>query len=199
MKNIENSSPKNLRYEVRLSGSGGQGIVLAGVILAEAAVIEGRHVAQSQTYGPESRGGNALSEVILSEEDIDYAHTIGLDMLVALTQDGCNRSLADMKPDGLVIVDSDLVHGVLWSRVASIPLQKVAQEVGESRAINIAALGAIAAFCPLVSPESLTKAITNRLPPARVAGNLLAFNKALKLGRNLKKHLAPATVEDSEI
>jgi 2-oxoglutarate ferredoxin oxidoreductase subunit gamma len=192
-------SLKSSRYEIRLVGSGGQGMVLAGIILAEAGILDGRYVAQSQSYGPEARGGNAASEVVLSDTEIDYGRTTQLDLLVALTQEACNRHLADLKPEGLVIVDSDLVHGVLWSRVVGLPFQRIAHEAGEERAVNMAALGAVAAFCPLVSRNSLVEAITKRLPAAKATVNILAFDNALKLALEAKKNLEPVAVEDSEI
>ena len=192
MKNTKNFSDKNSRYEIRISGSGGQGIVLAGIILAEAAILEGRYTVQSQNYGPEARGGTSTSEVILSDAEIDYPRALELDLLIALTQDACDKNLPDMKAEGLVVVDSDLVHRVLWGKLAPLPFTRIAQGVGEKRAINMAALGALAAFCPSISPDSLSKVIATRLPPAKVSANLLAFDKALKLAHNLSKSLKSA-------
>lgn len=196
MKNTKNFSKKNLRYEIRISGSGGQGIVLAGIILAEAAILDGRYVAQSQNYGPEARGGTSTSEVILSDTEIDYPRAIELDLLIALTQEACDRNLPDMKEEGLVVVDSDLVHRVLWGKLAPLPFTQIAWRVGEERAINMAALGAVASFCPSISSESLAKVIAKRLPPAKVAANILAFDEALKLARNLRKSLKSAEAKD---
>ena len=196
MKNTKNFSKKNLRYEIRISGSGGQGIVLAGIILAEAAILDGRYVAQSQNYGPEARGGTSTSEVILSDTEIDYPRAIELDLLIALTQEACDRNLPDMKAEGLVVVDSDLVHRVLWGKLAPLPFTQIACRVGEERAINMAALGAVASFCPSISSESLAKVIAKRLPPAKVSANILAFDEALKLARNLRKSLKSAEAKD---
>ncbi len=189
MKNTGNFSQKNSRYEIRIAGSGGQGIILAGIILAEAAILDGIYVAQSQSYGPESRGGNSMAEIILSDVEIDYPRVLKLDLLVALTQEACDQNLPDLKTEGLVIADSDLVHGVPWGRVVSLPFCQIAQKVAEERAINMAALGAIASFCPSVSRDSLTRVMEKRLPPAKVAANLLAFDEALKAAHNLKESL----------
>ena len=192
MKNTRNSPTINSRYEIRLAGSGGQGIVLAGIILAEAALLDGRYVAQSQSYGPEARGGNSTSEVILSDVEIDYPEALELDLLVALTQEACDRNLPDVKAEGLVIVDSNLVHRVLWGKLATLPFGQIAQGMGEERAINMAALGAIASFCPGVSRGSLAKVIAKRLPSGKVKANLMAFDEALKAARNLKGSLKSA-------
>ena len=189
MKNARNFSQKNSRYEIRIAGSGGQGIILAGIMLAEAAILDGRYVIQSQSYGPEARGGSSLSEVILSDIEIDYPRALELDLLVALTQEACDRNLLDLKTEGLVVVDSDLVHRVLWGKVASLPFRQIARGVSEERAINMAALGAVVSFCPCVSRGSLAKVMAKRLPSAKVAANLLAFDETLKLAQTLRGKL----------
>lgn len=200
MKSTRNSPGKKAKYEIRIAGSGGQGIILAGIMLAEAALLDNIYVAQSQSYSPETRGGNSISEVILSDIEIDYPRALELDLLVALTQEACDRNLPDVKEEGLVIVDSDLVHRVLWGRVLSLPFGQIARRAGEERAINTAALGAIASFCPSVSRDSLAKVMAKKLPSAKVAANLLAFDEALKLARKLKGSLRVVeTKEEFEI
>ena len=95
------------RYEARLSGSGGQGLILAGKILAEAAAIyENKNATQSQSYGPEARGGASRSEVIIADGDIDFPKATRLDLLLSLTQEACDKYVCDLKDDGLLIVDS---------------------------------------------------------------------------------------------
>lgn len=200
MKNTESNFQKSSRYEIRIAGSGGQGVVLAGVVLAEAALLEGKHVAQSQSYGPETRGGSSTSEVVLSDAEIDYPKAVEPDLLVALTQQACNSSLPGVKEDGLVIVNSDQIKGVLWGKAVSLPFSQIAQKAGEIRAINMATLGAVAAFCPGVSRDSLAEVIAKRLPPAKVAANLLALDEALKRAQTVKKELRTTkTREELEI
>ncbi len=200
MKNMRNFFKKNSRYEIRIAGSGGQGIILAGIILAEAGILDSRYVAQTQSYGPEARGGTSISEVILSDMEIDYPQALGLDLLVALTQGACDQNLPDMKTEGLVVVDSDLVHRVLWGKVARLPFRQIAQGAGEERAINMAALGAIVSFCPSVSRDSLTKVMAKRLPSVKITANLLAFDEASKVADNLRVSLKTAdTKEEFEI
>lgn len=200
MKNAINSSEKNSRYEIRIAGSGGQGIVLAGIILAKAAILDGRYVVQSQRYGPEMRGGKSISEVIVSDMGIDYPRVLKLDLLIALTQAACDQNIPDMKTEGLVVVDSDLVHGVLWGKVARIPFWQIARGVGEERAINMAALGAIGALCPLISRGSLARVLIKTLPPHKVAANRLAFDEAFKVAHNLRRSLQSVeTKEEFEI
>src|SRR3989304_835524 len=138
MKNTENCSLQNHRFEIRISGSGGQGVILAGIILAEAATLDKKHVAQSQSYGPEARGGSSMSEVIISDEEIDFPRASKLDILVALTQEALGQNLPDLKTDGLLVVDSDLVHNVPWEKVLRICFRQIARNLGEERAINMA-------------------------------------------------------------
>ncbi len=200
MNDTKEFSAPSSRYEIRVAGSGGQGILLAGIILAEAALLDGNCVAQSQSYGPETRGGNSTSDVIISDGEIDYPRAMKLDLLIALTQVGCNRNLAEMKEDGLVIVDAGLVESVPWERAVSLPFYLTAMEVGELRAINMAALGAVAAFCPRISRQAIVDIMTQRLPESKVRANLAAFDKIRKLAVSKKGRLAPAApVEEFEI
>jgi len=196
MNNTKISSLKSQRYEIRIAGAGGQGIILAGIILAEAGIIQELHVAQSQKYGPETRGGNSISEVILSDTEVDFPQSTELDVLIALTQLACDRNLPDMKEGGLVIVDSEATQRVLWEKTISIPFGEIARKVGEERAINIAALGSLVPFCPLIDRRALTGAIANRLPPAKLEVNLQAFDKALGFARRLKGRLKDAVITE---
>jgi 2-oxoglutarate ferredoxin oxidoreductase subunit gamma len=199
MSNTAASSTKKSRYEVRIAGAGGQGIILAGIMLAEAGIIQGLYVAQSQSYGPETRGGNSISEVIFSPAEIDFPQSTELDVLIALTQLACDRNLPDMKEDGLVIVDAEAVQRVLWEKIISIPLSEIARKTGEERAINVAALGSLVPFCPLINRQSLTEAITNRLPATKLEANLQAFDKAMEVARRLQGRLKPGgTAEEEE-
>src|SRR5512138_1613436 len=98
------------RYEMRFSGAGGQGLILAGIILAEAAAIhDGKQAVQSQSYGPEARGGASKSEVIISDHPIDYPKATSVDALLALTQEACDKYSGDLKQGGILLLDSDLV------------------------------------------------------------------------------------------
>ena len=175
-----------MRYELRLAGSGGQGVVLAGIVLAEAGLMEGHTVVHSQNYGPEARGGNSVSEVIFSDEEIDYPRALGLDVLIALNQKSCNENIGEMKDDGLVIVDSAQVKKVLWGKVLRIPFQREADHTfKDPRVVNMLALGVLTLFCPWVSEDSLTKSITRRMPAQSLEPNLKAFRAGIEKGREL--------------
>jgi 2-oxoglutarate ferredoxin oxidoreductase subunit gamma len=153
------------RYEIRLAGSGGQGLILAGIILAEAAgVYDGKFVCQTQSYGPEARGGASKAEVVISDAAIDYPKAIQPDVLLAMNQKSLEVFSSDLKPGGLLLVDADLVKEAPASRVLALPFTRIARELGRAMAANIVALGALAQISGAVSLESLTAAVLARVP-----------------------------------
>lgn len=174
------------RYEIRLSGSGGQGIITAAVVLAEAAAIyERKFVTQTQSYGPEARGGKSKAEVVISSSSIDYPKVIKMDLFLAMTQEACDSYFYDFKPNGILIVDQTFVKQVPTSRVVAIPFTRIARDlIGRELVANMVALGALGHFCPLVSSRSIEKALLSRVPPGTEEMN----KKALKYGiREAKK------------
>ncbi|MFH1278061.1 MAG: 2-oxoacid:acceptor oxidoreductase family protein [Candidatus Eisenbacteria bacterium] len=175
----------SFRYEIRLSGEGGQGLVLAGKILAEAgAIYEGINATQSQSYGPEARGGASRSEVILSDEDIDFPKAVQLDLLLALTQEACDRYTGDLKPSGILLVDDDAVSHVPEGdyRVFRAPVIRTAREkVGREIVANIVSLGIITRVANVVSEDSVREAILTRVPKGTEEINLKAFDFGLSM------------------
>ncbi len=170
--------------QVQLSGSGGQGLILAGIILASAAVEDGYRVIQSQSYGPEARGGASVAEVIISSEPIDYPHVEEADVLLALTQEACNKYLPGASEKTTVILDSLLVTAVPRTNadVVSIPIVQTARnEIGREMVANIVALGALNSATGMVSWPSLEKAVLERVPAQFYELN----KKALAAGRSL--------------
>ena len=168
------------RYEVRLSGSGGQGIIVAGIILAEAAgICEGKQVCQTQAYGPEARGGASKAEVVISDAEIDYPKAITPDLVLAMNQKACDSYGYDLKPGGLIIVDGTLVKDLPTPRAIALPFTQIArQELGKEMVANIVALGALATLTRVVSFTSLELAVLNRVPPGTEELN----KKALEAG-----------------
>jgi len=156
------------RYEIRLSGEGGQGIVLAGVILAEAAAIyDGKNATQTQVYGPESRGGASKAEVIISDEEIDYPKAMAVDLLLALTQAAADKYGHDLKPSGILVVDSSKVVTVPSGNFAvhRLPIIETAKDtVGKAMVANIVSLGVIAGLSKVVSRDAIEQAVLARVP-----------------------------------
>lgn len=151
--------------EIRLSGSGGQGLILGGIILAEAAIIDNKNAVQSQSYGPEARGGASKAEVIISSDEIDYPKVGKADVLLALTQIAYDKYKETIKDDGILIVDSSVKHDDATHEVIQIPILSTASEkVGKAMVANIVAIGSIQQLTNIVSKEALEKAVLNRVP-----------------------------------
>ena len=175
------------RSEIRLSGSGGQGMITAGIILAMAAsVFEGKKAIQSQSYGPEARGGASKAEVIISDEDIYYPKVMSPDVLVALTQEAAEKYSTDLKDNAILIVDNLMVKNPPKGNFKVIGLDIIvtaAEKVGKAMVANVVTLGAINTLCNFVKPETLEKAVLSRVPKGTEELN----KKALSAGAELAK------------
>ena len=173
------------RYEIRLSGEGGQGIVLAGVILAEAAAIyDGKNATQTQVYGLESRGGASKAEVIISDEEIDYPKAIAVDLLLALTQAAADKYGHDLKPSGILVVDSTKVLTVPSGDFAvhRLPIIDTAKDtVGKAMVANIVSLGVITGLSKVVSREAIERAVLTRVPKGTEELNRRALEAGFSL------------------
>ena len=168
------------RYELRFSGAGGQGLITAGIIMAKAASIyEGKQAVQSQSYGPEARGGASKSEVIISDGPIDYPKATAVDALLAMTQEACDKYTHDLKDGGILLVDSDLVKNIPKGnfKIISFPIINTAKtDVGREIVANIVALGAMVALTGQVSRENAEKAVLSSVPEAFIELNRKAFS-----------------------
>jgi len=179
------------RVEIRLSGAGGDGLLTAGKILGAAAVIyDEKHATQSQSYGPEARGGACRSEVIISDEDIEFPKATSLDVLLALTQEAVERYYGDVKKGGIVIVDSENVarppEGAFT--LYRLPLRaKARDELGAPAAASIVALGAILALCPVVTRQGLENAVLLHVPKGTEELNKRALELGYQLAEASKK------------
>jgi len=177
------------RYEIRLSGSGGQGLILMGIILAEAiGIYDGKYVAQTQSYGPEARGGSSKSEVIVSDEEIDYPKAMKLDLLLAMNQKSCDEFYADLKPDGLLVVDSTFVAQVPTPKAFQIPFTGIAREKFKREVVaNIVALGGLSQLTPIVSARAVESAVLARVPRGTEKLNRDALRAGMNAARQAKK------------
>lgn len=166
--------------QIRLSGSGGQGVITAAIILAEAAVQEGKDAVQSQSYGPEARGGASKAEVIISERAIYHPKVTTPDIVLAMTQQAAEKYAKDLPEDGILIVDEDLVPDApAHPRVVKVPITRLAVEtLGKALFANIVALGLLVKVSGIVAFETIQKAVAGRVPPATIDKNM----QALKVG-----------------
>jgi 2-oxoglutarate ferredoxin oxidoreductase subunit gamma len=177
------------KKEIRLAGSGGQGLILAGIILAEAAILfEDLNAIQTQSYGPEARGGASKSEVIISDSDISYPKCENVDVLLALTQKSLDAYHSDLKRGGILVVDEDLVDEFPngSTRLYKIPCTAIARDqIGKTFVANIVALGALSELLDFITPNSIERAVLRRVPKGTEEIN----KKALNAGREAIKKL----------
>jgi 2-oxoglutarate ferredoxin oxidoreductase subunit gamma len=172
------------RKEFRLSGSGGQGLIVAGIILAKAAAHEGYRVTQTQSYGPESRGGSSRADVIVSNNEIYFPEAQNFDYLIALTQESCDKYIYDLKESGLLIIDNNAVKnlGMTVNNLVELNLSEITlDKLGTSLPINIVSLAIITKLSNLISDKALEIAIKDTLRPSLHDLNM----KAMKLGFDL--------------
>jgi 2-oxoglutarate ferredoxin oxidoreductase subunit gamma len=174
------------RYEVRLSGSGGQGLITAGIILAEAiGVYDGREVCQTQSYGPEARGGASKAEVVVSDDPIDYPKSVVPDLVLCMNQKSADTYGFDLKRDGMLVIDSGLVKQAPISSCVGIPFTRLArEEAGKEMVANIVALGAIAALTKVVSLKALEAAVLDRVPKGTEEMNKKALQAGIAAAKN---------------
>jgi len=168
------------RYEIRFSGAGGQGLITAGIILAQAAtIIEGKSAVQSQSYGPEARGGASKSEVIISDKPIDYPKATIVDACLAMTQESADKYANGIKDGGVLLLDDDFIKKDPKGnfKVYKLPIMRIAaEEIGRAIVANVVALGAMVALTGVVAKESGLKAVLDKVPEAFKELNEKAYN-----------------------
>ena len=173
-------------HEIRFSGSGGQGMMLLGDVMAQAAgILEGKEILLTKSYGPESRGGACRSELIVDDQPIDSPTLGHADVLLAMTQLACDAYASDLAENGTLVVDSGLVQRVPERKnIFRIPLTALAKEVsGKEIAANVVALGALAVLGNIASPESVRAAMHARFPEKLREANDRVFDAGMSAAR----------------
>jgi len=172
------------------SGSGGQGVITATIILAEAAVLhENLNAVQSQSYGAEARGGATRSDVIISDSTIDYPKVIQPNVLVCLTQEAYNKFYRIIRPGGLLVTDSRYVktQKKVDAQQRELPMyQSVMDKIGKPIVFNICMLGAVIEMLDLITPEAIMKVLKDRMPSDFLVLNRQALDLGMELGREFK-------------
>ena len=174
------------QMQLRLTGSGGQGVILASVILAEAAVMANKYTAQSQSYGPEARGGSCKAECIVSDLPISFTKVTSPTFLLALTQKALDEYAKGLPKEATVVIDEDLVPPdcLLNNRVVSLPILRTAREkIGKAFTANIVAVGVINSILDIVPPDKIERAVLMHVP----AGSEAINTAALRAGEELAK------------
>lgn len=175
---------RDTRVEIRIGGTGGQGLILCAKMLADALSASGKRVAQSQTYEPTSRGGYCNSDLVISDREVDFPLATALDCLVLLDRMAINPSWRLLKPGALVIADTRLCPELPEGkyRTHHLPLSRSAIELGSERVANIVALGALAALSGVCERKSLEQAVRAETPKSFLDLNLDALAAGYRLG-----------------
>jgi 2-oxoglutarate ferredoxin oxidoreductase subunit gamma len=174
------------RIRLVFSGSGGQGVITAAIILAEAAVIhEGMNATQSQSYGAAARGGSTRSDIIISNDEINFPEVTQPNILVCLTQDAYNSYSSIIRPGGILLTDSRYVQITrkVDAKQIELPMyDNVMGEIGKSVVFNICVLGTLISITEVIKPKSVMAAVVSKVPKDFVDLNTRAFELGLELG-----------------
>lgn len=169
---------------MRISGLGGQGVVLAGQILGKAAAYNGKNVVQTQSYGAEARGSVAKSEVIISDGKIGFPMVRKCDILIAMSQEAVEKNIKDLKEKGILLVDGDAVKKIPETnvRIFKIPATEIAEKMFKAKIyVNMIMLGALTNITKIVNEKSFTRAIKETVSTEAMNINLRAYKKGLTL------------------
>ncbi|MBG0790328.1 MAG: 2-oxoacid:acceptor oxidoreductase family protein [Desulfovibrionaceae bacterium] len=173
------------RFEIRFSGLGGQGIITLGKVMGQGLALgHGYNVTQTQSYGPEARGGSSKCDLVISSGPISYPKAENLDLLVALSQEACNNYYPYLKPGGILVLERDLVKQPPTNQFLGLPYTALARDkVGIVQAMNTVVLGSLSMLLPFVNQNTMRKSLESALPAKIRAVNVKAFN----LGHRLAK------------
>lgn len=178
----------NKKFEIRLTGSGGQGVILASIILADAAIEQGLNAIQTQSYGPEARGGASKAEVIISNDEINYPKVTKANILLTLNQNSYDKYVSTLDKGGILIADEHIkTNDNDLIKTFSIPILRVALEKFNTNMVaNIISVGAIYALIgeDVINKDIMIRSITERVPPVTLEQNIIAFNEGLELMRS---------------
>ncbi len=174
--------------EIRLAGFGGQGVILSAIVIGKAAsIMQGGYATMTQSFGPEARGGACSAQVIIDKEPVLYPYVTQPDILVIMSQEAYTKFAPEIKDNGVLIVEQDLVRvdqikpGI---RVFSVPATRIAEELGKRMVLNIVMVGFFAAVTNLLDPKALRDAVLDSVPPAFRELNAKAFDKGFEYGVN---------------
>lgn len=186
--------------EIRIAGFGGQGVILSAMVVGKAAsIFEGGYATLTQSFGPEARGGASSAQVILSKEPVLYPYVSKPDILVVMSQEAYTKFTPDLKENGILIVEEDMVRisevpsGI---RIYGVPATRLAEELGRRMVLNIVMVGFFAAVTSLLTPEAMRQAVADSVPPATRELNLRAFDTGFEFGINKLKQLVD---DESEV
>ena len=177
------------RHEIRLCGYGGQGIILAGFIIGQAASVhEGKNAVFIQDYGPEARGGACRADVVVSDGPVLYPYINAPSILVAMSQAAYDKYYPMKREDTVIIIDQDLVtpDKANSSEPLHMPARQIADELGRVAVANVAMLGFITSATGIVSMEAMKKSVLSSVPKGTEELNMNAFEKGYEYAEKVK-------------
>jgi 2-oxoglutarate ferredoxin oxidoreductase subunit gamma len=178
-----------MRTEIRFAGFGGQGIIRSGLIVAMAACLfSDKNAVQTQSYGPESRGGSCRSEVVIADEEIDFPKVDKPDIVMIMSQEAYHKHANTAKEGATILIDPDMVtdrEDPQNVKVYDVPATKIAENLGKTIVANVVMLGALAVLTSVVTPEAMKQAVLRNVPRGTEKLNITAFEKGLEYGKQL--------------
>jgi len=172
--------------EIRIAGFGGQGVILSAVVLGKAASIyENGFATMTQNFGPEARGGACSAQLVVSDSPVLYPYTTHPDIMVLMSQEAYYRFAPELKPQGILIVEEELVRVSNLNhdkQVYSIPATRIAEDLGKRMVLNSVMVGFFTAVTKLLTADAVRKAVADSVPPSFRELNLKAFDKGYEYG-----------------
>jgi 2-oxoglutarate ferredoxin oxidoreductase subunit gamma len=184
----------NCRTEIKITGFGGQGVILAAYIIGKAAAIyDKKNATLTQSFGPEARGGACSAQLVISDRTILYPYVKRPDILVTMSQEAYTKFAPELKEKGLLVIEEDLVKPIEIPdtiKMVSIPATRLAEEIGRKMVLNIVMTGFFAAVTNLVSLPSMQSAVEDSVPKGTEKLNLQAFETGYEYGSKLSVNLS---------
>ncbi len=175
--------------EIKIGGLGGQGVILAGIIIGKAASLyDEKHSALTQAFGPEARGSACSAQVVVDSEPILYPYVHKPHIMVAMSQDAFAKFSPELREDGTLLVEEELVKptGLPKSvKVYAVPATRIAEELGKKMVLNIVMVGFFTAVTNIVSEQAAKKAVSDSVPPNTLDLNMKAFERGFAYGKKL--------------
>jgi len=189
--------------EIRVAGFGGQGVILAAIVIGKAASIyQNGYATMTQNFGPEARGGACSAQLVLSGEPVLYPYVTEPNILVVMSQEAYVKFAPEVRQNGMLIIEQDLVrigNFPAGTKVYSCPATRIAEELGKRMVLNIVMVGFFAAVAGVLKPESLRQAVLESVPPAFKDLNAKAFDAGYKYGIENPDALPQHTSKESEV
>jgi 2-oxoglutarate ferredoxin oxidoreductase subunit gamma len=183
------------KYEIRVTGFGGQGVILCGYIIGNAAALfDKKFSVMTQDFGPEARGSACSAAVIIAPDSVEYPYITRTNVLLALSQDAFKKYIGEAEDDAMILYDSDLVKPEAFvkktQKLFPIPATRIAEELGKKIVLNIVVMGFFAAVVPYLSTRAMRKAVLASIPKGTEEFNMKAFDEGFDYGVKLKRRNA---------